>query len=275
MESEYNKIILGFSAIIAYSLVKRAIQRASSSFAAACEYFSKHSEQVSSSAQLSLYALFKQATAGDCILSELGNGRRAIMLEAWKSKRGMTSTAAQTEYISILDSDCPQWRTGADEFTRKPEDIEDDASERVKYRGISTWAAGSVPTDLIGSDRPADDSIAGQFCLLASEGDLGGIQQMLDSNASLINAKDSDGMSCLHWAADRGRIDVASFLLSCGADIDVQDDGGNTPLHLAAISGQQELIGVLLESGADVDIKNEDGESGSDCLSLEFPGLVI
>jgi ankyrin repeat protein len=37
-----------------------------------------------------------------------------------------------------------------------------------------------------------------------------------------VNAKDSDGWTPLHWAADRGRADVAELLLANNANVDAK-----------------------------------------------------
>lgn len=35
----------------------------------------------------------------------------------------------------------------------------------------------------------------------------------------------------LHWACDRGHLDVVKFLVNRGADINIQDPDLQTPLH--------------------------------------------
>lgn len=39
------------------------------------------------------------------------------------------------------------------------------------------------------------------------------------------------GLAMLHWACDRGHLDVVKFLISRGADVNVQDSDLQTPLH--------------------------------------------
>ena len=46
---------------------------------------------------------------------------------------------------------------------------------------------------------------------------------------------DFRGMTPLHWAANRGRIDVARLLIKNGADINKADKSGKTPLDLASM----------------------------------------
>lgn len=39
------------------------------------------------------------------------------------------------------------------------------------------------------------------------------------------------GMSLLHWACDRGRLDVVQLLVKKGAEVNQQDQDLQTPLH--------------------------------------------
>jgi len=65
-----------------------------------------------------------------------------------------------------------------------------------------------------------------------------------------ILAKDSNGKTPLHWAAQGGNISAASLLLSCvsthSALLAVEDDGGNTPLLLAIKHASSEVENLLL-----------------------------
>jgi hypothetical protein len=47
-----------------------------------------------------------------------------------------------------------------------------------------------------------------------------------------------DSRTPLHWAASAGHIDVATYLLANGAEVDKVDDSGWTALH---ISGEWDL----------------------------------
>ena len=43
------------------------------------------------------------------------------------------------------------------------------------------------------------------------------------------------GLAMLHWACDRGHLDVVKFLINRGADVNVQDSDLQTPLHYGKI----------------------------------------
>ena len=66
-----------------------------------------------------------------------------------------------------------------------------------------------------------------------------------------VNAALGDGMTALHWAAERGDGEVASLLLSAGAHVESTTRlGAYRPLHLAAKGGHTSVVRALLQAGA-------------------------
>ena len=53
--------------------------------------------------------------------------------------------------------------------------------------------------------------------------------------------------------------DIVKTLIKIGADIEAKNSEGNTPLHFAAQSGNTEVIMALLAAGADINATNQDG----------------
>jgi len=66
-------------------------------------------------------------------------------------------------------------------------------------------------------------------------------------------------MVALHWACERGHVDIARTLLDAGTDTNIKDFRGNTALHHAAASGSAEVVRLLLERGADKNALNDAG----------------
>lgn len=71
-----------------------------------------------------------------------------------------------------------------------------------------------------------------------------------------INAPGPEGMTPLHIAADKGRLEMAMALLDAGAEIDPINVWGNTPLWVAIMKCRRTLpdgsmIHLLLSRGAD------------------------
>jgi ankyrin repeat protein len=70
-----------------------------------------------------------------------------------------------------------------------------------------------------------------------------------------INMKDENGLSPLHFAADRGLDLIVSCLIQSGANIEACDNDEKTPLLYACYCEQHDVIKVLVEAGAKVDIE--------------------
>ncbi|XP_065902538.1 uncharacterized protein [Dysidea avara] len=74
-------------------------------------------------------------------------------------------------------------------------------------------------------------------------------------------ARDKDGNSPLHTAADSGNTGIINMLIGAGVPADVKNKVGNTSLHLAALNGRTNAIKLLLAAGVSVDIKNNAGNT--------------
>ena len=69
------------------------------------------------------------------------------------------------------------------------------------------------------------------------EGDAAGVQTLLQSGAD-VNEPQPDGMTALHWAADRNDEGVAKLLLDAGGDVTARTRIGEyTPLLVASAAG--------------------------------------
>jgi ankyrin repeat protein len=84
------------------------------------------------------------------------------------------------------------------------------------------------------------------------QGDVTALRRQLAAGAD-VNAAQGDGMTALHWAATKGRADLATMLLAAGARPAATTRlGGFTPLHLAARAGSAAIVDALVTAGADV-----------------------
>ncbi len=82
-------------------------------------------------------------------------------------------------------------------------------------------------------------------------GDLAAVRALL-ARGEDASAAHGDGMSALHWAAERGDPELSEALIQAGAPVDaVTRIGHYTPLHVASAAGQAEVVGLLLGAGAD------------------------
>lgn len=124
----------------------------------------------------------------------------------------------------------------------------------MKARLISTVLSVLCLAVLVGAgvrEAPVADA--------AMNGDLDAVRQLLRDGAD-VNAAHGDGMSALHWAAERGSPELTEMLLYAGASIDaVTRIGEYTPLHIASRNGQLAVVSVLVAAGADVHARTDPG----------------
>lgn len=94
------------------------------------------------------------------------------------------------------------------------------------------------------------------------------IKYLIDQPGNDPNKLTHDGRTYLHWAANRGNVEVVEYLLSKGAKTNILDSHGTTPLIFAASSGQPntKIYDALLAHGAD--LKKEKNQDGANALLL-------
>ncbi|MFP3016488.1 MAG: ankyrin repeat domain-containing protein [Wolbachia sp.] len=80
-----------------------------------------------------------------------------------------------------------------------------------------------------------------------------------DINA--LTSCNDDNWALLHYAVHYGSLDMVSFLVDKGANVEIRSKEGKTPLHLAVEEAKQNIINLLLDRGADIEAKNNDGRT--------------
>ncbi|KAJ3994917.1 ankyrin repeat-containing domain protein [Lentinula boryana] len=106
----------------------------------------------------------------------------------------------------------------------------------------------------------------------------GSVEELVGAGAD-VNRKNDKGLTPLHYAASKSRINIGKLLISRGADINAKDKANQTPLHRAATTGSVGFIRLLLDfststtktrlntqdrAGADRSRLNQDGEAPED-----------
>jgi ankyrin repeat protein len=79
---------------------------------------------------------------------------------------------------------------------------------------------------------------------------------------------DHIGWTPLHYACAKGHLEVSSFLLANGANVNATSLGGTTPLMMAVQSGNEYLVKLLLDKGADLQLRNAEGISAIDIAEI-------
>jgi ankyrin repeat protein len=100
-----------------------------------------------------------------------------------------------------------------------------------------------------GADAKARDTY-GKIPLIVAcgKGHLGVVRVLLQHMGEVVlQATDDRGTTALHWAAKGGWVEMATFLLSNGADATRRDMSGNIPLLVACSEGHLGVVRVLLQ----------------------------
>ena len=111
----------------------------------------------------------------------------------------------------------------------------------VGYLGVAlcltTLAVGAAPSSSTVADA-------------AMRGDRDAVRALLKQGADVSAAK-GDGMTALHFAAERGDAPMTEMLVYAGANVAaVTRIGQYTPLHLASRAGNAAVVQALLKAGA-------------------------
>lgn len=223
-------------------------------FLRAAQFLQSSTKDLSPVQLLYLYARYKQAQEGPCIIPKPSffdlKGRQKW--EAWKQLGDMSSAEAMQDYIHEIETLFPAWNpkdqkrssTGFGQAVSRLQDLEDETLTEDQ-KGAFDWV---------------------------KEGNINRLKQCLRNYPQLLEEVDSQGMTLLHWACDRGAEDIVQLLLKAGTSINKQDREGQTALHYASSCGHRDLVRILLEHGADATLADDDGQTPRDA-ALECSDL--
>lgn len=109
----------------------------------------------------------------------------------------------------------------------------------------------------------------------AMRGDGAAVRALLATGAD-VNVAQGDGMTALHWAANRGDSSLAVVLLRAKAQLTATTRvGGYTPLHVASQSGATGVVRALLAAKADVRAVTSNGVSSLHLAAVAgVPGTI-
>ena len=84
------------------------------------------------------------------------------------------------------------------------------------------------------------------------------LESELEFSTRDLDAVDSNGRTCVSWAAARGDAKALRILLGYGAQVNIRDGQGFSPLHLASSVA---CINLLVNAGADIKARNSSGHT--------------
>ncbi|MBM3302479.1 MAG: ankyrin repeat domain-containing protein [Deltaproteobacteria bacterium] len=93
------------------------------------------------------------------------------------------------------------------------------------------------------------------------DGDMSMLQELLGTGVDLDAWIPSYGKPVLQLAVDRGRNEMAKFLIQRGAGVNIRDKFHRTPLMAASGWGDLELVKLLLDRGADPNARDNSGRT--------------
>ncbi|KAH9898118.1 ankyrin [Cubamyces lactineus] len=232
----------------------------SPTFGEAAAYLSNATalSSVSDATKLELYGIFKcltvsptPSTSKPSIFNFTGRAK----WDAWQSA-GETykerPADAENRYLEIARS--LGWYEGQKAAIR-PESTageeggegEEDiwaTDEELAQRKSEKSAMGRVMSTMTSGPDEADETST--LWTYALSGDAQGLVSYLEKDAEVdVNARDENGYTPLHLAADRGHVEVVKVLLSRGADPAIKDEDEYTAKELAEIAGHDDIVDLL------------------------------
>jgi ankyrin repeat protein len=87
------------------------------------------------------------------------------------------------------------------------------------------------------------------------------VAEYLISKGLSVDEKNGAGQTPLFYAAWMGAYPMVDFLVEKGAVILRMDQEGNTPFHIAASRGKKEILELFLNKGIDINSKSENGRN--------------
>lgn len=205
---------------------------------------------------LELYGFYKQATEGPCNIPkpcwyELQAKQK---WEAWQVLGDMTCEAAMKSYVQLISELDHGWR-----------DAHLSSEGSGDNGGKNGWVAVSCMSS---TDEYLDDADKTIFDWV-KEGNVEKVREFAQkSSLADSNIVDSEGMGLIHWAADRGNLEMLKCLVNdLMVNVDLKDGDGQTALHYAASCGHADVVQFLLDNGADRNVTDIDGALPIDVAS--------
>jgi hypothetical protein len=93
------------------------------------------------------------------------------------------------------------------------------------------------------------------------QGDLLRVQEYINQDRSLLNARDSDGYTPLHRSASGNHLKICEYLLESGADIYALTDDKWNALHCAAFWNNYQIGSLLIQNGIDINAQTNGGQT--------------
>ncbi|XP_032456072.1 acyl-CoA-binding domain-containing protein 6-like isoform X2 [Nasonia vitripennis] len=217
-------------------------------FSNAASHLQSLASELDTGQLLGFYGLYKQATCGPCDTPAPSwyQMQAKHKWEAWKSLGDMSKEVAMASYIRAVGKLDPFW--------------EKDARTVESKAWVVVSRLPNTDTELKDIDKTLLDWVKDcnqeKVRIFLSQGPD-------DNRKKELYVKDENGMLPIHWAADRGDLEIFKCLAHAGSDVNAKDEDGQTPLHYAASCGHKEIVKYLLSLNVEL-IKDDSGMSPKD-----------
>ena len=207
-------------------------------------------KRMTSADKLRVYGLYKQATEGPCVSPKprlLEGMTKHAKWTAWSELGDLDSNKAKREYVALVRSltksqTLPTRKALSDENVVFEEDAVRD-SDDIGLGG-PVFSRPELPFDGPSGPGGPNAGFLDGLALACRAGDVAGARALISKKKIDFDARDEEGRTALHWAADGGHAETCSVVLegvrlALGADaakalVDAVDDEGQTALHYAA-----------------------------------------
>lgn len=265
---------------------KVSLEAAFADAAAAVESIVK---RLTSADKLRVYGLYKQATEGPCALPKprlLEGMTKHAKWTAWSELGDLDAGAAKREYVTLVRAltrkgqSRPDGEAGDVSILEEDEALIEGDDARDETLGGPVFSRPELPFDGLSGPGGAGARFLDGLAEACRAGDVAGARALMRGAPVDFDARDEEGRTALHWAADGGHAEAASAVLegvraARGAEaarglVDAADDEGQTALHYAAIVESAATCALLIRWGADCDAKDADGETPAELGAREL-----
>ncbi|GAB5589492.1 hypothetical protein Unana1_04392 [Umbelopsis nana] len=169
----------------------------------------------------------------------------------------MSMEESKEQYVDLVESMKIGW-------TRQGE-YEVDYTQQGEQE---TQGMGNTVSAMAYEDDSEDEVQDGYF--FAREGDVSKLSAYLQNSGSSISEHDEQGLTMLHYACDRGQLEVVKLLVDRGANVNALTNENETPLHYACISERADIAQYLVDHKCDLTIRDDDGNTAKENASSAF-----
>ena len=226
----------------------------------------------STATRLRLYALYKQATAGDAPSAAPTAGvldpAAPLKYRAWANVRGMPASAARDQYVHTVRCALNGTADADTAGDAAAADAEQDAVDAAMAEAMNGMAGPVMSAMTMSTEETEalDEADRRQPLHAAARQGNATLCAKLVRAGRAVDELDEDEHTALHWACDGGHAAAAAALLEAGAAVDAQNCDGATPLYMACACESRDVAMLLCRHGASPRVADSDGSTPADVV---------